>query len=69
MPAIVAVAENSRTFWGPRTSRDWIAETGSIEGLAVGVGDILRERNAFSRLEGGLDRIVNAGWLSESAAF
>lgn len=65
MPAIVAVAENSRTFCGPRTFRDGIVEAGSIDGLAVGVGDILRERNAPSRLEDALDRIVKLASMSK----
>lgn len=55
---IVAVAENSLTFCGPGTLRDGIEEAGSIDGLAVGVEDNLRERNAPSRLAGALDRMV-----------
>lgn len=66
LPAMVAVAENMRTFCGARTL--WgggiVESDGIIDGLGAAEEDIVRERNAPSKLGDVLHRIVKLAGLS-----
>ena len=60
------MAENNRTFCGPRTFLDGIDEAGIMDDLVAGADvDILSERNVLSRQAHELDRIVKLVGLVE----